>query len=554
MTRIQRPHRAEIDPELFAIQSALSHVDTSPSAWSRRRFLTAAAAAGGLATLDLGGLFDSIAAGATPLAPTERVLVMVTLAGGNDGLNTVVPIDDPLYFQNRGSLAIQPAAGLRIADGVALHPSLPRLKARYDAGRVAVVRGVGQVGDDLSHFSSMATMMVGGSGSATGPSSGWLGRFLDGLPDANTGLRGATVSSAVPLHLLGQRSTATALSTSGDLFGTGTDEAWEIATYQPVRSFASAPTGRGGLADALAIAGRGALDTAGLIGPAYATALPDDEATADMILVGRLINADLGLRVLSVTLGSFDTHDNQTYDHAQMLDRLDRGIESLFATLEPRLADRVVVATFSEFGRRVQRNDAGGTDHGTASSWFVVGNAIQGGLYGTQPSLSTLDSRGDMRVGMDFRSVYATLLDGVLGGDADAILGSHFERLPLVRSAAPSPTTAPPNTAPPTTSSPTTSPPTTTTSPPSTTPATPPAPAPLPVPPLPAPVPLLQPPPTPPAPLPMPLPAPEVTYVTRKRVVIRNGGRVTITERIPVTTPARPGAPARRRSARRHHR
>ena len=218
------------DLELPEIQRLLSvPADRSPGNVSRRRFLQGALAAGTLATSPV--WFDHLAAAATPVGASEGILVVIHLGGGNDGLNTVVPIGDAAYRSLRGSLAI--TSPLPLSSTFGLHPALPGLKARYDAGKVAIVHGVGQTTvSDLSHFSSTASWMAGTAG--TSRSSGWLGRWLDGVPEAELGLRGVTFGSSIPLHLVGQRSQVTGLDLGGDLFGADRSEPWMTSVYTAI--------------------------------------------------------------------------------------------------------------------------------------------------------------------------------------------------------------------------------------------------------------------------------------------------------------------------------
>lgn len=145
------------------------------------------------------------------------------------------------------------------------------------------------------------------------------------------------------------------------------------------------------------------------------------------------MNADLGVRVMHVRQGGFDTHVDQSWRHADALTQLDKGLTKFFATLGPAFAGRTAVVVMSEFGRRVQPNASNGTDHGTASTWLVVGDGVRGGMYGAQPSLTALDRAGNVVPTVDHRSVYASLLDGWLGADSQGVLGGGFEDLHLAR-------------------------------------------------------------------------------------------------------------------------
>lgn len=427
------------DLELDQIHQLLSvPADRAPGNVSRRRFLQGTLAAGAIATSP--GWFDHLAAAATPVGAAEGILVVIHMGGGNDGLNTVVPIGDSRYRSLRGSLAI--ASPLPLSTTFGLHPALPALKARFDAGKVAVVHGVGQSTlTDLSHFTSTASWMAGTAGPSR--SSGWIGRWLDGVSEAELGLRGVTTGSSIPLHLIGQRSQVTGLDLGGSLFGADRSEAWRTSVYTAVSGYGSGPTGKGVWADRLAAAGASSVRLAGDLQPIFTPKLPNDSVTSQLTLVARLINANLGIRVFNVSLGSFDTHENQAYRHQALLADLDAGITAFHTTLASTWAKRVSLMTFSEFGRRPAVNASNGTDHATSSALFVIGDNVKGGFYGEPPKLSALDSRGNPTVSVDYRSVYASVLGGWLNGDADAILGGTYPDLGLFK-AKPGGTVAPP--------------------------------------------------------------------------------------------------------------
>jgi len=417
------------DLELDQIHRLLSvPADRTPGNVSRRRFLQGALAAGTLATSP--GWFDHLAAAASPVGPTEGILVVIHLGGGCDGLNTVVPIGNSAYRSLRGSVAITNPLPLSTTFG--LHPALTGLKARYDAGKVAVVQGVGQSTlTDLSHFSSTASWMAGTAGSSR--SSGWLGRWLDGVPDAQLGLRGVTTGSSIPLHLVGQSSQVTGLDVGGNLFGADRSEAWMTSVYTAISGYGSGPTGKGIWADRLASAEAASLRLAGDLEPVFTPELPNDSVTSQLTLVARLINANLGIRVFNVSLGSFDTHENQPYRLQALLADLDAGITAFHSSLSATWAKRVALMTFSEFGRRPEANASNGTDHGTSSSHLIIGDNVKGGFYGQAPKLDALDNRGNPTVSVDYRSLYASVLGGWLAADASSILGASYPDLGLFR-------------------------------------------------------------------------------------------------------------------------
>ena len=409
---------------------------------TRRRFLQATLATTGAAALS--GTRWAKEAFGSPIAASDGVLVMVMLGGGNDGLNAFAPIsgtDRSRYQTLRGGLAIPAAQLLPAAEGYGFHPRLTKLRARYATGRVAVVRGVGQPTNDLSHFTSMATFMAGTA--STARSSGWLGRYLDGVTEFDSGMRGITFSSSVPLHLLGQRAKVTAVPDQGGMWGSDPTEAWERAAFAAVQAYGDAPTGLSAWGDRVAANGKAAIGMAQTINTLYQPDLTATGLVRDLTLAARLINANLGTRVIGVSVGGWDTHSNQLYDQGELLGELDAGIEAFFTTLAAGFRDQTTLATFSEFGRRPEANDSVGTDHGTASVMFVVGENVRGGLHGAQPSLTTFDQRANFVPTVDFRSVYATLLDRWLDGDPAALLGGTFEQLDLFTNVPGGPRTPP---------------------------------------------------------------------------------------------------------------
>ncbi len=415
------------DPELATVYDAMCEPDRSVDGVSRRRFLQGALALGGASLVGPSILAE--AADAAPLGPGENILVVIMLAGGNDGLNTVAPLARAKYYDLRGPLALSATEAHGIGNGMALHPNLPKLKQRFDQGDVAIVQGIGNPADDHSHFSSMAQWM---SGKLSGPvSSGWLGRYLDAVGGS---LSGITVGdSGIPLHLRGDSIQPIGLPTYGELYGSSTGDPWEVVAYEAIQAMATADHGKGPWAQATASVFAKAIDTAQTVQPVYSPELPENvsDPVVDLTIAARLINLNVGARVLNVGFGSFDTHDDQTAEHDRRMQELDDGIDAFFATLAPAYRDRVTVMTFSEFGRRAAANDSGGTDHGSASNAFVIGSQVRGGFHGTHPNLNRLTSRGDLEASMDFRSYYASILERWLGADANQILGGSYEQLDL---------------------------------------------------------------------------------------------------------------------------
>lgn len=426
-------------PEI--VDALSSPLPTDSRSVSRRRFLQAAAMASGAVAVGP-SLLAGAAGAAAPIGPADGVLVLVTMAGGNDGLNTVIPITDGTYHSRRGALAIPPSQALAISDDRALHPRLDALAGLWNQGQVAVIDGVGTPGTtDLSHFSCMARWMGGNSNG--GLTSGWLGRFIDGLPGGDDPFHGVSVGTSVPLMMQGQQRRATGLpSTNDGIFHVIGVDGVQQRQLDAITWFAAGPTGKGDLADSLARTGAEAISVAGGIEPAYAESLPDGDVKRQLDLVARLINANLGIRVFSVVYGDFDGHANHLPMHDARLHDLNEGLKAFYNKLNPAFAARTLLLVVSEFGRRVEANHSAGTDHGAANSVLAIGAQVRGGFYGELPSLTNLDAQGNLRPSVDYRSVYATVLDGWLGGDSNQILGGRYEDLGFVAAPAPARTTS----------------------------------------------------------------------------------------------------------------
>jgi len=364
---------------------------------------------------------------------TDRTLIVVQMAGGNDGLNTVVPYTDPLYIKMRPTLGIPQSKVLALDSRLGLHPNLAPLKKIWDAGHLAIVEGVGYPNQSLSHFQAMdiwQTLDLNGNGSE-----GWLGKLVAGLVDQ----QGHPFKS---LDLGVQ--TAQALQSIST----------QVPTVASVKSYAIAPDpadGDGGNARLRALMNlynsypktapyAALLDTTALSAQDGSRQLRQADATyrpavtypngpfaAGLKILAEAIVQDLGLRVGYVTIGGFDTHAGQQATHDILMTTLANGISAFYNDLAAHgKADKVVIMTWSEFGRRVEENGSQGTDHGTAAPLFVVGNPVNKGIFGEPPSLSSLDQNGNLKYTIDFRSIYATVLDRWIGASSKDVLGADF--------------------------------------------------------------------------------------------------------------------------------
>ncbi len=358
-------------------------------------------------------------AASTPLTPGTPILVLVTMYGGNDGLNTVVPYADPAYHDARPGLAYPPEKVLHLDAELGLNPGLTGLAQLWQDRRLAVIRGVGYPRPDHSHFRSMDIWQT--ASPQTPVPSGWIGRWLDvagGDP-----LLALNIGDVLPPLAVGNTSTAAALSTgparrrapSGDaVIGllARPDPADTQAAAQVAASYAAVQRVEATFAPAL--------------GGGTSTGPGDRSSLATQLdLVARCIQAGAPTRVYAVSVSGFDTHADELVAQQAQLTSVDRALTGFGTALagHARAAD-VVVMAYSEFGRRVKANASEGTDHGTAGPVFVMGDRVRGGFHGDQPSLTDLDD-GDLRTTTDFRAVYGELLATVLGTDPARVLDTH---------------------------------------------------------------------------------------------------------------------------------
>lgn len=398
---------------------------------SRRRFLQGVAAAGAAGLLPQ--LFFSGAAGAAGAA--NSVLVVVHLDGGCDCLNTVIPYQDPAYAAARPNLAIAAGSVLPLGNGLGLHPALSGIKTLFDSGNVAIVNNTGYPAFNRSHFQAEDIYWAADPSGFDG--TGWLGRYLDSHGAGNV-LSGAYLGTAVAKSMIGDTAIVPAIPSANgytmQFFGSSTDRANQQNAM--LRIIGQAPTG-GEFYDGLLATDVAANDSISAVAAAvagYTTSVSygTDASSQSMKLAAQLIKADIGVRVISTSMGDFDTHAGQAARLDTSLGQLSAGVSSFIADARSGgFQQRVVVLLWSEFGRRVAENASLGTDHGKACPMWVIGDGVKGGLYGGSPDLTNLDS-GDLRMTTDFRSVYATLLGGWLGADASAVLGGSWATLPIL--------------------------------------------------------------------------------------------------------------------------
>lgn len=367
----------------------------------RRDFLAAAAVAGSSSWWFAGAAHasqraDRRAAGYRGYRGYRNLLILVELNGGNDGLNTVVPFTDPLYYRRRPNIGIRRDAVIALDERVALHPSLAPLMPLWRAQQLAIVQGIGYAQPNRSHFRSLEIWDTA-SRSDQYLGDGWLTRAFAEHP--------------VPTGFA-----ADALVSSGAAMGPFANGARTIGLTNDLHG------------------GEPALKTIfppGAFGASIRTAM-EALATGDPARRTRI--ATHGVAAIRLTLNGFDTHQRQPDRHAALLAQFADGLIALRdALVELGRWDSTLIVTYSEFGRRVPENTSLGTDHGTAAAHFVAGGRVRGGLYGDTPRLARVDGNGDLPVAVDFRRLYATVLGSWWGLDAKTVLQQRFEPLPLLR-------------------------------------------------------------------------------------------------------------------------
>lgn len=406
-----------------------------------RQGLIPAFAGSAVPTIFLNGV-AAAAADSPNSSPSDRILVLVQLAGGNDGLNTVVPYQDAAYHDARPTLR-QDSGVLALNNEVGLHPNLKALKRNWDTGRLAVVQGVGYPNPNLSHFASMSiwetATVQGGFGD------GWLGRYLNYLDQVgespNHALEGVSAGSLVPPEMRAKSPVMTLQSLKNFRIRPVGEHGTQVDAENPLLKMygsfrGAAPAPYAALFDSTlqqALQASHALQATDAGYQPKATYPTGSPIASSLRLIAETIVSGLGVRVAHVTLGGFDNHAREKAVHDRLLLELDQALDAFLQDLSGHgLGDTVLVMTWSEFGRRVSENGSAGTDHGTAAPMFLLGSAVHGGLYGEAPSLTSL-LNGNLKFTTDFRSVYASVLQDYLKAPASDLLGANFETLPLLK-------------------------------------------------------------------------------------------------------------------------
>jgi uncharacterized protein (DUF1501 family) len=439
-----------------------------PPLHTRRSFLRSTALGGALTSTVpsfFAATFDRLHAEAegSAIAPTTGrdapILVVLQLAGGNDGLNTVVPYADDAYHRVRPKLALKPGAVLKLNEQFGLHPALKGLRSLHDDGRLAIVHGIGYPNPNRSHFRSTDIWMTAADSDRV-ESLGWIGRYFDHACNGADPVVGLAVGRQNPLAFAARKPAGVAVDNT---------ESYRYVDHDLPEEGESDSAGGEGFyrrmngEDGPAMSGS-AENTGGTIGAVGGsspsgspldylerTALdaqvssdqirrlsartrnearyPETRLARDFQLVARLIAGGLSTRVYFVSQGGYDTHTNQAATHQRLLTEMGEAVHAFQSDLKALgQQQRVLLMTFSEFGRRVSENGSAGTDHGAAAPLFLIGDQVRPGFHGTAPSLASADlQNGDLRFQTDFRCVYAAILDRWMRTSSASILGRQFE-------------------------------------------------------------------------------------------------------------------------------
>ncbi len=402
---------------------------------TRRQFLKATGAGAiGAAAMSLSIEEIANAAITRPLPLGTPILVVVTLYGGNDGLNTVVPVNDPIYQSLRPGIAYKPENVLPLGENLYLNGSMSGMHSLWNKNQVAIVRGVGYPNSDRSHFSSMAIWQSAIIGAAK---TGWLGRWVES--QAEDPFLAISLGSILPPLLAGSKRSGSVLPLGGLQVPSGSlasdciklaieSRSDNLLQAMAAKTMRNLFTVSSDITPILKSPAPAAPDLPTAIG---GNAGGDTNLSQQLDIVAKLVAAGAPTRVWSVSLGGFDTHADEKGSQAILLGVVSQGISKFMSQMRAtNRAKDVVVLVYSEFGRRVRGNASDGTDHGTSGPVFLLGERVKGGFYGEQPSLNNLKN-DDLAVTTDFRDIYASVLEKVLSTPAEKILGNWKGRTPL---------------------------------------------------------------------------------------------------------------------------
>jgi uncharacterized protein (DUF1501 family) len=366
----------------------------------------------------------------------DRILILIELKGGNDGLNTVVPYADPTYYQLRNTIGIKTDEVIKLDDKIGLHPDLKAMLPFWEKNELAIVQGVGYPEANLSHFRSIEIWDTASKANEY-LVDGWATRGMQAGLSAKAKFTAEGV--LIGMNDFGPLAGAKAVSLNDPVAFVNQSRLARVNEL-------AASTQNPALRYLLKVENEITQAADGLRGDKYAfnTVFPSGQfgngvaAAAQIVASQRRDNFEKkadGVPVMCLTLGSFDTHQNQAGTHAGLLKQLAEGLAALKSALTELGAwDRTLVMTFSEFGRRARQNSSGGTDHGTAAPHFVTGGAVRGGLYGKAPDLNRLDGNQNVLYTTDFRQIYTTVAQQWWGVNSEVVVHGRFDGLGFLRS------------------------------------------------------------------------------------------------------------------------
>ncbi len=389
----------------------------------------------------------------------ERILVVLQLSGGNDGLSMCVPFEDDAYYGARRQTAIAKKDALKLTDNLGLHPELKNIQALFGDGRVAIAQGVSYPNPNRSHFRSMDIWHTADE-RGRGVDTGWLGRAIDAAcPKAADPTHVVNLGATTPYALTAERNKPITFEAADSYAWTGNPRDTDAFERLNAAKGPGSQEGTGkkqtglpapelhkerrrdgddsGTVDWLhrvAVDARESSETIRRAARRYRpqATYPNGRLAADLRTVAALVRAGLKTRVYYVSFGGFDTHNGQAGRYGNLMRQLDPALGAFWKDLRAQgLSKKILMVAFSEFGRRVAENGSQGTDHGVAGPMLLFGDQVKGGVHGMHPSLTDLD-RGDLKMQVDFRSVYSEVLDGWMGVDAARILGRRYPKLALL--------------------------------------------------------------------------------------------------------------------------
>ncbi|HVI46940.1 MAG TPA: DUF1501 domain-containing protein [Chitinophaga sp.] len=396
---------------------------------NRRRFLQVGSLAS--AAVMMPKFLKAFESGAL-VPPGNKVLVIIQLSGGNDGLNTIIPYRNDIYYRSRPTLGIKREAALTLNDDLGIHPSLTGLKSLYDDGSLGIMNNVGYPNPDRSHFRSMDIWHTA-SQSDQYWTDGWVGRYLDAqCKGCDKPTQALEIDDTLSLALKGEHAKGLALTDPTRLFGSSNDKYFKDLMQQHTHEDEHHNV------EYLYKTMSETISSANYIQQQFKTyqtkeAYPNTELGRNLRTIANLVMSDINTKVYYVSHGSFDTHVNQQDQQARLFQQLSEALTVFTGDLKKnnRFQD-VVVMTFSEFGRRVGQNASGGTDHGTANNMFLVSGGLKkAGILNDGPDLTNL-KEGDLQYKVDFKNVYATLLGQWLGANDKEILKGQYNYLDFV--------------------------------------------------------------------------------------------------------------------------